>query len=48
MLENISSGQYILSGYPRNEIFFEKKQNIIIKNELGLTHKSQNRYTFYL
>ncbi len=28
MLENISSGQYILSGYPRNEIFFEKNKTI--------------------
>ncbi len=44
MLENISSGQYILSGYPRNEIFFEKKQNIIIKNKLGLTEKRVYAY----
>ncbi len=44
MLENISSGQYILSGYPRNEIFFEKKQNIIIKNELGLTEERVYAY----
>lgn len=39
MLENISSGSYVLGGYPRNEVFFDDKAGERIKEQLGLHGK---------
>lgn len=36
MLENISRGSYIMSGYPRNEAFFDKDRCQTIRDELEL------------
>ena len=39
MLANISSGSYIMGGYPRNEIFFDKERRLAVKKKLNLTGK---------
>ncbi len=39
MLENISSGSYILAGYPRNEVFFDEGSREQIKEKLNLKEK---------
>lgn len=39
MLQNISRGKYILSGYPRNEIFFDEGRREQIKAEMRLDGK---------
>lgn len=39
MLENISPGSYILGGYPRNEIFFNKGRGALLKEQYGLSNK---------
>lgn len=36
MLENISSGKYILAGYPRNEIFFDESASVSLRKKLEL------------
>ena len=36
MLENISSGEYILGGYPRNEIFFDESVSVSLREKLDL------------
>lgn len=39
MLENISSGSYVLGGYPRNEAFFNKQESEMIREQLGICEK---------
>ena len=36
MLENISRGSYVMSGYPRNEAFFDTNRRAAIRKELEL------------
>lgn len=44
MLENISSNSYVLGGYPRNTIFFDRESEANIREELGLTDKKIYAY----
>ena len=44
MLENISSGSYILGGYPRNTAFFDRGSEDRIREELELTDKKIYAY----
>lgn len=44
MLENISSGSYILGGYPRNTAFFDPESESRIREEMGLTDKKIYAY----
>ncbi len=37
MLENISSGSYVLGGYPRNEAFFNNEARDALREQLGLS-----------
>ena len=37
MLENISSGSYVLGGYPRNEAFFNNDARDALREQLGLS-----------
>ncbi len=37
MLENISSGSYVLGGYPRNEAFFNNEARTALREQLGLS-----------
>lgn len=39
MLENVSTAKILLSGYPRNEAFFDKESEIRIREELEITDK---------
>jgi CDP-glycerol glycerophosphotransferase len=39
MLENISSGSYIMSGYPRNDIFFDDDSRDKVRDEMNLEGK---------
>lgn len=39
MLENISSNSYILGGYPRNTVFFDREAENAIREELELKDK---------
>lgn len=39
MLENVSGAKILLSGYPRNEAFFDKESEIRIREELEITDK---------
>ena len=39
MLTYIYNGQYLLSGYPRNDVLFNKKRSAKVKNKLGLNDK---------
>ena len=39
MLENISHGSVIMSGYPRNEIFFDQASRDSIRKSLNLEDK---------
>ncbi len=39
MLENISNGSVIMSGYPRNEIFFDQTSRDNIREAMGLSDK---------
>ena len=39
MLNNIFKGEYILSGYPRNEAFYDEESRNEIKTELGIEDK---------
>lgn len=44
MLENLSNGTILFSGYPRNTIFFDKDEAARIKNELDLNEKTVYAY----
>lgn len=44
MLENISRGSYVMSGYPRNERFFDKERDEKIRAELGIDGKRVYAY----
>ena len=44
MLENIAPGSYIMSGYPRNEAFFDQDRSQIIRDELELGDKRVYAY----
>lgn len=44
MLENISSGSYVLGGYPRNEVFFNDTAREILRGQLGLSGKRVYAY----
>lgn len=44
MLENISNSKILLTGYPRNTIFFDKKARKNIKSELNLSGKQVIAY----
>lgn len=39
MLNNLYSGKYVISGYPRNDIFFDKDSEKKIRHELGIDDK---------
>ncbi len=39
MLENVARGQVLLSGYPRNEIFFDREASARVREELELSDK---------
>lgn len=39
MLDNLYSGKYVISGYPRNDIFFNKEDEEKIRKELGIEEK---------
>lgn len=39
MLDNIFTGKYVISGYPRNDIFFIEKDREIIRKKLNLEGK---------
>lgn len=39
MLNNIYTGKYIKSGYPRNDIFFNEERRKFVKEKLGLKNK---------
>lgn len=39
MLDNFYQGEYLLSGYPRNDIFYNNESRIAIKEELGIQNK---------
>lgn len=39
MLENLYSGKYVISGYPRNDIFYNKEDERNIRKELGIENK---------
>lgn len=44
MLENISSNSYILGGYPRNTVFFDRDAEKKIREELEITDKKIYAY----
>lgn len=44
MLENISSNSYILGGYPRNTVFFDRNAESRIREELEITDKKIYAY----
>ena len=44
MISNISRGSYIMSGYPRNEIFFDKDRAELIRESLELCDKRLYAY----
>ena len=44
MLDNISPGSYIMSGYPRNEAFFDTDRRAVIQGELELEGKRVYAY----
>ena len=44
MLENISSNSYILCGYPRNTVFFDRDAEKKIREELEITDKKIYAY----
>ncbi len=44
MLDNISRGSYIMSGYPRNEIFFDRESGKKVRRELELEDKRVYAY----
>lgn len=44
MLENISSNSYILGGYPRNTVFFDRNTESRIREELEITDKKIYAY----
>lgn len=44
MLENISTGSYVMAGYPRNERFFDKERDAAIRLEQGLEGKRVYAY----
>lgn len=44
MLENISSNSYILGGYPRNTVFFDRNAEGRIREELEITDKKIYAY----
>lgn len=44
MLENISQGSYIMSGYPRNEAFFDTDRREAIRTDLELEGKKVYAY----
>lgn len=44
MLENISSNSYILGGYPRNTVFFDRNNESRIREELEITDKKIYAY----
>lgn len=39
MLDNLYKGKYVISGYPRNDIFFNEEDRNKIKKELKITNK---------
>lgn len=39
MLTYLYNGKYVLSGYPRNAVLFDKERAVEVKNELGLKDK---------
>lgn len=39
MLDNIYNGKYVISGYPRNDIFFDKEEREKVKKELKIENK---------
>lgn len=39
MLDNLCTGKYVISGYPRNDIFFNKEERKKVKEQLDLTNK---------
>lgn len=39
MLDNLFNGKYVISGYPRNDIFYDKDDRIKIKEELNIKDK---------
>lgn len=39
MLENVAQGKVVLSGYPRNEIFYDKESRNSIREKMGLCDK---------
>lgn len=44
MIKNISRGRYVISGYPRNEAFFDSSRIDIIKKEQGIEGKKIYAY----
>lgn len=38
-LDNLYGGNYVLSGYPRNEVFFQEKEEEELRKNLGLERK---------
>ena len=44
MVENLCKGKVLLTGYPRNAIFFDHKRSEILREELGLKGKKVYAY----